>query len=1703
MGIAPKTTSSKSVQKRPAQKASVRSGTGKSAVAPINTIKMADVKAGTAKINKWLIDNTGGVVDLETLKTVAGSLPIVANIIALTDVVYDVIDINKKANPGFPDWLNLGIDLVGVIPLPPGLAASRTALRPALKVLKSQSFKKDISDTIIVLLTNHVNEKVAGELDKFAEKFQPLVKKTVNDCGTKGKEVGNNFANGMSKIVSGQLFNTNKDLNKAKSNYKKLANSNLLRDPSKTLEHGFNLLSNVADVGLKTYGNATASVATKFLSPQTKVILNKQIGKFKNFSNAVPNKLAPLADPSVAMSFSWLLNKLSLAAKKHKLKNGRKTASIKPNQATQKDKKRPNGELESTQNQAKAKNNPNDNCELNTKGAASKNSKKTSGTKKNITYALGTEFLTHVDAFEFALSSFVLSRTYASNLYQLNNGVFGARWITPFSTQIIPKTEYIESEENKEGYVKILKGLQFIGADARPIELAQLKIGESIHDQQEGFYYSVISDTVQMISYGTDEKHYFEKEEDNYRLSVIEYKNGMTAAVRYDHFIEGKSFISDIVIKHEDQVLLQIGFKINSNGKVEDVWSIENGSLKRPLASYTYDIKGNLIGAITENASKYEYEYDHHLLTRYTDLTGRGINLEYDGIEPTSKAFHEWADDGSSEVHLEWDENIRLTYVIDAYGNETEYYFDIDGYTYRIVYPDGLEEWFFRDECCRIVRHIDTDAAITEYDFDDNGNLTCITQPDGSTIHYAYDEKDQMIGMVDAEQGRWFKEYDAKGNIIKEIDPLKRETKYSYNAMGLPTQIIDAKGGTKTLKYDDQGNLISYTDCSGKETKWEYDLRGRTVSVENALKSKVEYFYSDFTTEKRNPLSKNLPLNAFGQLEKIKYAEGLEEHFVHDEEGRLLVHIDITGKQTRYKYDLAGFISERTDPLGYKLKYQWDKLNRLTRLTNENGATFEFFYDVVGRLTKEIDFDGKETIYEYNEMNGELQTSIEVAMNYGQNASSNLNPKDRIQHFVMDSMGRLEERLTGYGHKNQDLENTLEESFAYNSHGQIILAKNDEARIEWIYDAVGNLVREHIQDNKNNKTAVWKHRYDEIDDRIKTIRPDGQEMQWLTYGTGHVYGLSLNGEDVVSFERDDLHRETARHYANGLSQVEVYDELGRLGEQIVLHGHENGYTSHSVQKEQNAIDETLKLLSRVYQYDKSGQLIQIQDTRRGEINYKYDPLGRLLEATSKLGKEKFSFDPASNLLDPYRSTTTLEQPNDNRENKTSGYNCLVNNVVREYLDQQYQYDAYGQLVLQKSSKGDLHLAWDVLGRLSRSRNNEYTAEYRYDAMGRRISKVSKHHQTGDEQHIIYGWDGDTLAYESNEHMTKHYIYEKDSFIPLIQAIYKNTITLHDTPIWPGKYEFHKDPLWKKSIPTQGFDEVCFYHCDHLGTPQELSNHAGQIVWKAQYKAWGELVLDDQVKQKADFFENSEILTNNIRFQGQYFDEETGLHYNRHRYYAPNIGRFISKDPIGLLGGHNVYAYAPNPVEWVDPRGLNKSKGKTGSKNTGGNKKKQPCPDACKGKNPAAEARGFQGQKEGKPWNAYDGVDSYENVVIKKGTVLYALDPGGLGFGVAIATVNQAKGSAQRYHDLVQVTPGWDWKNNMPREMRTQVRGFILQKDLCVAKGKARANQNFIFKDNDGGTVWKDPHTYSGGGTQFYVQEDDREKYLKKGKLRNI
>ncbi|CAB3774218.1 Rhs family protein [Burkholderia paludis] len=229
--------------------------------------------------------------------------------------------------------------------------------------------------------------------------------------------------------------------------------------------------------------------------------------------------------------------------------------------------------------------------------------------------------------------------------------------------------------------------------------------------------------------------------------------------------------------------------------------------------------------------------------------------------------------------------------------------------------------------------------------------------------------------------------------------------------------------------------------------------------------------------------------------------------------------------------------------------------------------------------------------------------------------------------------------------------------------------------------------------------------------------------------------------------------------------------------------------------------------------------------------------------------------------------------------------------------------------------------YDALGRRVAKESNAWVRQSSYDGSGYREAETARLNAENGYGMTLYGWGGDRLAWESGtgeyggSGRTTHYVYEPDSFVPLAQAVHAGWIELHDQPEYDEHYDIDRDPLWSRTNKPRMFAQIGYYQCDQIGTPQEVTDEAGEVAWSVRYKAWGE--AKEVIREAA----RKAGIRNPIRFQGQYFDHETGLHYNRHRYYDPNAGRFISTDPIGLAGGINVYQYAPNPVSWVDPLGL--------------------------------------------------------------------------------------------------------------------------------------------------------------------------------------
>ena len=171
--------------------------------------------------------------------------------------------------------------------------------------------------------------------------------------------------------------------------------------------------------------------------------------------------------------------------------------------------------------------------------------------------------------------------------------------------------------------------------------------------------------------------------------------------------------------------------------------------------------------------------------------------------------------------------------------------------------------------------------------------------------------------------------------------------------------------------------------------------------------------------------------------------------------------------------------------------------------------------------------------------------------------------------------------------------------------------------------------------------------------------------------------------------------------------------------------------------------------------------------------------------------------------------------------------------------------------------------------------------YQYDPLGRRISKET------DGVVTRFYWDGDALLGDVTGDDIREWVYYPGSFEPLAMV---------------EQASLDKD----KAQP----ERIYYYANDPNGCPTRLLDESGKVVWAARYEAWGKVkkLSVNEVDQP-------------LRLQGQYFDAETGLHYNRWRYYCPENGSFVSQDPLGLMAGENIYGFGPNAQMWVDPLGL--------------------------------------------------------------------------------------------------------------------------------------------------------------------------------------
>ncbi|MCE2029737.1 RHS repeat-associated core domain-containing protein [Sessilibacter corallicola] len=909
------------------------------------------------------------------------------------------------------------------------------------------------------------------------------------------------------------------------------------------------------------------------------------------------------------------------------------------------------------------------------------------------------------------------------------------------------------------------------------------------------------------------------------------------------------------------------------------------------------------------------FNYDNDLLRRLDSITsswGQGLAFSYNGqgliaaIELVSE-HTEHTDSEKREttqpetrtlVKYGYDEHGDLITITDTNGNSENFEYTNHIFTKRTL-KTGFSFYFEWDKftpdakCTR--QWGDKHQYDYRFEWDDKNKRSKAIDSNGGVLNYQYNNRGQIIRETDAEGGETLNNYDDYGRLLSTRNPNGEVTQYRYNDDGDLIQVANALNQTQNFTYNEHQQLSQITDASGNQWQQEYTEAGLLKRQTDPEGNTIEYQYN----------AQGLPI----QITRAgSDGVNVSQMLTWDERGQLIEEIKPDGQSTQYRYDNFGNITEVSTPLGINqyrydgngnvtlaidptggvTRFTYNANDQLVRYTDVGGRTTEYFYEGLAQVTKKVLPNGQAVHYEYDQErnltglineNGERYT-LEYDLN--ERLVREIGFDGREQRYQYDKAGFLVAHIDGSPSNSHQAEQVttrftrdvlgrLNEkhspdgdisTFAYDNAGRLTQANNQSQTLSFHYDSLGRL----IEEQQGNQTL--RHQYNSQGLRTQTQLPSGEALNYAFNAIGQLQAacytdITGNEHLITELKHNPLGLISERQQGQLKTEYD-YDAMGRLSEHRVLS-----------QSQKHAV------IQRNYHYTKSGNLEGIDDLNKGSTRYFYDAIDRLKEVESFVN-EQFDFDPANNLIqqsaEPNNTTENTQEFADSNVvslDKAREQKQAQGNRLAFQGDRHFTYDQRGNLIKEargKNGKLITEFRYNAQNQLVEVESCGNKIQYQYDALGRRTKKISA------EQETQFLWNDDVLLSETqNNDQSKIYVFEPYSFKPLAQIQNSN---------------------------------IYHYHLDHLGTPKELTANDGSIVWSARYKTYGNLALKDV-----------DEVENNLRFQGQYFDQETGLHYNRHRYYNPNTGQFTQQDPIGLLGGLNNYQYAPNPVGWIDPLGL--------------------------------------------------------------------------------------------------------------------------------------------------------------------------------------
>ncbi|MEU0072162.1 putative T7SS-secreted protein [Streptomyces sp. NPDC006332] len=904
---------------------------------------------------------------------------------------------------------------------------------------------------------------------------------------------------------------------------------------------------------------------------------------------------------------------------------------------------------------------------------------------------------------------------------------------------------------------------------------------------------------------------------------------------------------------------------------------------------------------------------DLAVLEQIDDRNGNWITFEYDA-EGTPLAV---VSSAGQHIRVSTEAGRVTAFHLAITGEELKRYAYTNGNLTEVINSSGLPLRFTYDDAGRVTSWTDTNDRSYTYEYDDQDRciaeggaaghmslrvtydgtdpetglrVTTTTTGEGHTSRFLINDSCQVVADVDPmgavtryQRDRYNRllsrtdplghtttfRYDETGNLLTLTRPDGREAKAEYNELGLPVKVVNPDGTVIRQTYDDRGNRTSVTDPAGLTTRFTHNEAGHLTSVTDPLghTTTIDCDGAGLPLEITDPLGRvtRYERDALGRPVTLTEPTGAVTRLEWTVEGHLTRRTTADGTSESRTYDGEGNCTSHTDPMGQVSHFEYTHFDLLTARTDPDGVRYEFDHDKELRLTKVTNPQGLTWTYDYDAA-GRLITETDF--------------DDRTLTYTYDPANRLTSRTNALGDMvtfdRDELGRTVRKdaagrvtTYAYDLTDQLAQAAGpDGTSLTLLRDRFGRLRSETVDGRELTYT------YDEWGRRTGRTTPTGATTTWTYDSAGRRTGMTASGRSI-GFTYDMAGRELTRRIGETVTLEHDFDELGRLTNQSVT-----GATGRTVQ-------------SRTYTYRADGNLTGIDDQLTGSRRFDLDAAGRVTAVHAANWTERYAYDEAGN-------QTSASWPTAHPGAEATGDRAYTGTRITSAGNVRYEHDSLGRITLRQktrlSRKPDTwRYEWDAEDRLTSVTTPDGTRwRYTYDPLGRRTAKLrlAPDGETVVER-VDFTWDGTTLC-------------EQTTTSPTLP----NPVTL--TWDHQGLRPIAQTERITATAAAQDEIDSRFFAIvtDLVGTPNELIDEQGDIAWHTRSTLWGTTA----------WAANSTTYTP-LRFPGQYYDPETGLHYNYFRHYDPETARYLTPDPLGLTPAPNPTSYVHNPHIGSDSLGL--------------------------------------------------------------------------------------------------------------------------------------------------------------------------------------